>query len=86
MTHVSIDDLLQRSGGIYKLVILAAARAKEVAEGSPPLVDTESRKVSSIAIQEILDGKVLYKVEEPAAGAGKRGRTTRAKAKRMAAG
>ena len=73
MTQVAIEGLLKQCGSIYKLVILAAKRAKEIAEGSPPLVDTDQRKVTSIALDEILQGRVLYQVEEPAAG-GKRGR------------
>ena len=79
MAQVAIEGLLQRCGSIYRLVILAAKRAKEVAEGAPPLVDTDQRKVTSIALEEILQGKVLYKVEEPEAGSGKKGRGARAK-------
>ena len=78
MTQVAIEELLKRSGSVYKLVILAAKRAKEIAEGAPPLVETDQRKVTSIALEEILQGRVLYQVEEPT-GTSKRGRGTRAK-------
>jgi len=57
---------------------LAARRAKEIAEGAPPLVETDQRKVTSIALEEILHGRVLYEAEA-AAGAGKRSRSTKAK-------
>ena len=73
MSQVAIEGLLKQCGSVYKLVILAAKRAKEIAEGAPPLVEIEQRKVTSIALEEILSGRVLYKVEEPA-GAGKRSR------------
>lgn len=79
MAQVPIEDLLKRCGSIYKLVILAAKRAKEVADGSPALVDTPHRKVTSIALDEILQGKVLYKAEETESTAGKKGRSSRAK-------
>ena len=81
MAQVPIEDLLKRCGSIYKLVILAAKRAKEVAEGSPSLVETGHKKVTSIALDEILRGKVLYKPDEEGTEprVGKKGRGSRAK-------
>lgn len=83
MAQVPIEELLQRCGSIYRLVILAAKRAKEVAEGAPPLVDVPSKKVTSIALEEIRQGKVLYKpeAEEP----GKKGRGAKKATKRAGA-
>lgn len=80
MAHVPIEDLLGKCGSIYKLVLLAAKRAKELADGAPPLIETSQRKVTSLALEEILQGKVLYKVEEPAEGASKKGRKSKKKA------
>ena len=76
MAQVPIEDLLKRCGSIYRLVILAAKRAKELSEGSPALVDTSHRKATSVALEEILQGKVLYKddVEPEEARSSKRGR------------
>ena len=79
MAHVPIEDLLKRCGSVYRLVILAAKRAKEVADGSPPLVETHQRKVTSIALEEILQGKVLYKPDDTEAAGGKKGRGAKAK-------
>lgn len=79
MTQVAIEGLLKQCGSVYKLVILAAKRAKEIADGAPPLVETEQRKVTSIALEEILQGRVLYQVKDTAGGAGKRGRGAKAK-------
>ncbi len=78
MAQVPIEELLKRCGSVYKLVILAAKRAKELAQGSPALVETPHRKVTSVALDEILQGKVLYKVDE-AARAGKKGRGAKGK-------
>lgn len=88
MTQLPIEELLKRCGSVYRLVILAARRAKEVAEGAPPLIETPQRKVTSVALEEILQGKVLYKADEPEAGSGKSGRGAkgkREKTKRAAA-
>lgn len=79
MAQVPIEELLKRCGSVYKLVILAARRAKEVAEGSPVLVETLHRKVTSIALEEILQGKVLYKAEGVESASGKKRRGAKAK-------
>lgn len=79
MTQAPIEELLKKCGSVYKLVILAAKRAKELANGSPVLIETGQRKATSIALEEILQGKVLYKPDEEAAQAGKRSRGAKAK-------
>ena len=78
MTQVPIEELLKRCSSIYRLVILAAKRAKEVAEGAPSLIETSQRKITSIALEEILHGKVLYKPIAEKEG-GKKGRGARTK-------
>ena len=78
MAQVPIEGLLKQCGSVYRLVILAAKRAKELADGAPPLVETEHRKVTSVALEEILQGKVRYKQE---AGDEKVGRKRTVKAK-----
>ena len=76
---VTIEDLLRCCGSAYQLVILAAQRAKAIAQGAPKLVETAQRKATSIALEEILQGQVHYKAEGPVEGLTKRGRVTTAK-------
>ena len=64
MAQVPIEELMKRCSSAYRLVILAARRAKELADGAPPLVEHPSRKITTVALEEILQGKVLYKSEE----------------------
>ena len=89
MAQAPIEELLKQCGSVYRLVILAAKRAKELAEGSPALVETTSRKPTSVALEEILHGKVLYKGDEaPVRATTKKSRGVRAKGeskKRVAA-
>ena len=59
MQQAPIDELLKRCPSIYKLVVVAAKRAKELSEGAPKLVETDHKKVSSIALEEIRQGKVF---------------------------
>ena len=84
MAQVPIEELLKRCSSVYRLVILAAKRAKELAEGSVPLAEVPQRKITSIALEEILQGKVLYKTDAGEA-VGKKGRRTKAKEEKQRA-
>lgn len=63
MAYEGRERLLDKSNGsIYKLVILASKRALEIAEGQPRLVeDSPSTKPSTVALREIVQGKVECK-------------------------
>jgi len=56
-----MENLLDKTGSVYKLVILASKRALELNEGSPKLTETDSKKVTTIALDEIRDGKISIK-------------------------
>jgi DNA-directed RNA polymerase omega subunit len=63
MLYVPLEKLLDKTGNsVYSLVVLAAKRALEIAEGQPKLVEANSSvKPSAIALQEIAAGKVRFK-------------------------
>ena len=63
MGYQSIEDLLSKAdGSVYKLVRMASNRATELAEGKPRLIEkSASDKETSIALEEILQGKVISK-------------------------
>lgn len=61
MAYLPIEEMLRQGDSIYKLVILASRRALEIAGGSPPLVHSNSKKASTIALEEIMQKKVRYK-------------------------
>ena len=61
---VDIQTLVNKAGSTYKLVIMASRRAVELSEGAARLVDVpKDMKVTNIAIQEIMAGKVTYKIK-----------------------
>jgi DNA-directed RNA polymerase omega subunit len=63
MSYVPIEKVVDKAdGSIYKLVILAAARALEISEGLPPLTDIADKhsKSTTIALQEIAEGKIRF--------------------------
>jgi len=59
-----IQTLVNMTGSTYKLVILAARRAIELREGAARLVDMPAdTKVTNVAVEEIAQGKVSFKVK-----------------------
>lgn len=61
MLNPSFDHVLQEGDNRYTLVMLTAKRARQIVEGSEALVETESTKPVTIAIEEIVQGKIKYK-------------------------
>lgn len=60
-----IQKLVNKTGSVYKLVILAARRAIELSEGATKLIDASvDAKCTNVAIQEVAEGKVSYKMKE----------------------
>ncbi len=65
MSYIPIEDLLEKVGSMYKLVILASRRAGELNDGGQKLVDISPKvKISIVALEEIRKGKVAYKAAE----------------------
>lgn len=63
MSYIRLDDLLKTTESVYKLVILASKRALELNDGQPKLVEVSSEKLSTVALEEIAQGKVTYKTK-----------------------
>ena len=64
MAYVALEKLMRQDTCLYKLILAAAARANELAQGSQPLVRPASKKVSTIALEEIAAGKVGYDLKK----------------------
>jgi DNA-directed RNA polymerase subunit omega len=60
MIKPSIDELLVKVDSKYSLVVAAAKRARSIVEGSPVLVETDSKKPVTRALFEIAAGKITY--------------------------
>ncbi len=63
MEMISVEKLLDKSqNSIYKLVVMAAKRALEIADGQSKLIDIPaSVKPSTVALYEIMAGKIGIK-------------------------
>lgn len=62
----TLESLMEKVDSKYTLVTLAAKRARELTDGDEPLVDVETTRVVSIAMEEIDQGKITY--EKPQGG------------------
>ena len=48
----------------YLLTMMVAKRAKQLNQGSKPLVETNEKNIRAIALKEIVEGKVYLKEEK----------------------
>lgn len=58
MAYISQEQLIARCPSLYQLVLGAAERANEIMNGATPLVKTEATKPTTMALEEIAEGKV----------------------------
>ncbi len=69
--EVPLEKLQNRIGNEYQLVIVAAKRTRQIAEGAPKLVDVECSKQCTVALWEIAEGKIkCVKIDKEAKGEG----------------
>jgi len=60
MTKPELNDLIDKAGCRYTLIVEAAKRARQIIDGSTPLVQCENDNPVTLAINEIHDDKVTY--------------------------
>jgi DNA-directed RNA polymerase subunit omega len=61
MARVTIEDCLEQVENRYELVHLTIKRAKQLREGSEPLVKSKNKQIVT-ALREIAAGKVKHAV------------------------
>lgn len=61
MLNPSFSHVLRKGDSRYTLVMLIAKRARQIVDGTESLIETDSMKAVSIAIEEIVAEKVDYK-------------------------
>lgn len=64
MSYMPREKIFKNGDSIYKVTLIAAMRAIELNNGAKKLVDSTSNKVSTIALEEISQGKVKYKIKD----------------------
>lgn len=62
MARVTVDDCLKRIPNRFQMTLAATYRARQLASGATPLVESEKDKPTVIALREIGTGKVGLEV------------------------
>ncbi|WP_234121099.1 DNA-directed RNA polymerase subunit omega [Clostridium hydrogenum] len=62
MINPSIVDLKEKVGDKYSLVVITSKRARQIIEGEKSLVEIDSNKPLTIAINEVYQDKIKFKV------------------------
>lgn len=60
MINPSINALLERVDNMYSLVAITSKRARQLIDGENPLIEIDSVKPVTIAINEIDQGRISY--------------------------
>ncbi len=58
MARITVEDCLEHVENRFDLVLLAARRARQIAQGADPLVAAENDKPTVIALREIAENLV----------------------------
>ena len=69
MARITVEDCLNNVDNLFDMVMIAAKRARRLANGAEPLVERENDKPTVIALREIAAGlineEILQDVNEP---------------------
>ncbi len=58
MARITVDDVLKHIPNRFELTLAATYRARQLANGATPLVDSNKDKPTVIALREMAAGKV----------------------------
>jgi DNA-directed RNA polymerase subunit omega len=69
MARITVEDCLHNVDNLFQLVLLAAQRARRLANGAEPTVAWENDKPTVVALREIAEGNItvdMLREPEPA--------------------
>jgi len=58
MARITVEDCLQNIDNLFDLVLLAAKRSRQLANGAEARVEWENDKPTVVALREIAEGQV----------------------------
>ena len=62
MARITVEDCLEKIPNLFQLVLVAAKRARQLANGSHAMVDWENDKATVVALREIAEGHVTEEI------------------------
>ncbi len=64
MARITVEDCLEQINNPFELVLVAAKRARRLANGAHAMVDLENDKPTVLALREIAEGLVTQDILE----------------------
>jgi len=64
MSFPSLEKSLEKVSNRYLLVVLAAKRARQLNRGAQAQIESKQKKPTSVALEEIADAKVGYRLKD----------------------
>jgi DNA-directed RNA polymerase subunit omega len=64
MARITVEDCVARIPNKFQLVLVAAKRARQLANGAEPMVSWENDKPTVVALREIAEGYITESVLE----------------------
>lgn len=64
MARITVEDCVDNIPNKFQLVLVAAKRARQLANGAEPMVDWENDKPTVVALREIAEGYVTESILE----------------------
>ena len=62
MARITVDDCLKKVPNRFQMTLAATYRARQIANGATPMVESDKDKPTVIALREIASGLVDYDV------------------------
>ena len=64
MARITVEDSLKNVDNMFEMVLLASKRARQIANGSEPMVPRNNDKPTVIALREIAEGLITPEIME----------------------
>ena len=64
MARITVEDCTDNVSNLFQLVLVAAKRARQLANGAEPLVPWENDKPTVVALREVAEGYVTESILE----------------------
>jgi DNA-directed RNA polymerase subunit omega len=64
VARITVEDCVARIPNMFQLVLVAAKRARQLANGAEPMVDWENDKPTVVALREIAEGHITESILE----------------------
>ena len=62
MARITVEDCSEKIPNMFQLVLVAAKRARQLANGAEPMVDWENDKPTVVALREIAEGYITESI------------------------